>query len=167
MKEFFEITCPVNSEDIKMFMDVVNLGIDGHLEAFTKSIFETKLVDGFVRHILKFHRDELHILLRRLRELDTEQSQQWAEDIQRYAYPKYGRIVFLQGEEAQEAFDELMCNWEDAIIYLKQWDQGEYHDIHDEPAAGTADKVVQDGEYILTYNTALDYIGLEIEIYDD
>ena len=79
-EDFFEITCPMNTDDIKLFMDVVNLGIDGYLEAFTKSEFT---VAGN-RHILKFHKSELHILIRRLRELDTEESNSWAESIETY-----------------------------------------------------------------------------------
>lgn len=77
---------------------------------------------------------------------------------------KYCNIVFLQGSEAEEPlriYDEEGV--EDAIKYLSQWDYGtemEY-DLKDEIGAGTSDKTFRKGNYILTVNTRLGYIGLE------
>lgn len=76
---------------------------------------------------------------------------------------KYERIVFLQGEEATAALDELEAHGEEeAIEYLSQWDMGDGGDIHDEPASGDSDNVYEsDDGYRLSYNTRLGYIGLE------
>ena len=77
----------------------------------------------------------------------------------------FQRIVFMQGEDAQEALDILDNDGTDAAIeYLAQWDM-EPGEIEDESAAGTDDDVYQsDDGYILTYNTRLGYIGLERQV---
>lgn len=82
--DFFEITAPVNSEDAEMFVRIVNQGIDSHLEAFTKSKFDVRQGTLGTRRSFNFHKDELPILLRRLRELGTEEGDQWADDIENY-----------------------------------------------------------------------------------
>ena len=76
-KNCIEITCRVSGSDANIFRNVINQGIDSYLEGFTKSEFSEK--DG--RYIFNFHRTELHILIRRLEEIGTEQSMLWAEDI--------------------------------------------------------------------------------------
>lgn len=58
---------------------------------------------------------------------------------------------------------------EDEIVileYLKQWDYGKdsEYDLSDTILAGTKDTVKYYGEYVLSYNTALDYVGLERKI---
>lgn len=78
--EFFEITTPIGSADDKMFVDVVNQGIDSRLEGFTKSKFST--IGN--RRVFNFHNSELPILTRRLRELGTEEGESWADDIENY-----------------------------------------------------------------------------------
>ena len=80
--EFFEITSPVNSEDAQMFVSIINQGIDSHLEGFTQSKFDTKDSTLGKRYHFNFHKTELPILLRRLRELGTEEAMQWADDIE-------------------------------------------------------------------------------------
>jgi len=76
------------SQDVDLFIRVINQGIDGRLEAFTKSKFTIK--EG--RLFLLFHRDEMAVLLRRLDEIadkaededDSERADQanrWATDI--------------------------------------------------------------------------------------
>lgn len=77
---YFPITTPIGSQDDKMFVDVVNKGIDSHLEGFTKSKFT---VQGN-RRVFNFHKSELPILLRRLEELGTDEALQWKDDIQNY-----------------------------------------------------------------------------------
>lgn len=83
-KEFFEITCYLGGSDDKVLTKVVNQGIDAHLEAFTKSKFtvESRPPFGHQRRVLNFHRSELPILLRRLREAGCEESENWANDIE-------------------------------------------------------------------------------------
>lgn len=80
--EFFKITVRIQSEDFKMLAyEIVNQGIDSHLEAFTESkFFEDEKEKG--RFVFNFHRKELPILIRRLKELETETADQWADDIE-------------------------------------------------------------------------------------
>lgn len=75
----------------------------------------------------------------------------------------YTRIVFMQGEEADEALDILREDGEDAAIdYLAEWDYGDAGEDFDEPSSGTDDDVHEtDDGYRLSYNTRLGYIGLE------
>lgn len=82
--EFFEITCYIGGPDDKLFISIVNQGIDAHLEAFIKSEFsvESRPPFGHQRRVLNFHRSELPILLRRLRELDNAEASAWADDIE-------------------------------------------------------------------------------------
>lgn len=82
--EFFEITLPIGSEDDQMFVGVVNQGIDSSLEAFTKSKFDVRQGSLGARRVFNFHKSELPILLRRLRELGTEEGDSWADDIENY-----------------------------------------------------------------------------------
>ena len=81
MDEYLEITIPLGNSDIKLFEKVVNQGIDSHLEGFGKSEFFFK---GH-RLVLNFHRSELHILLRRLKEIweetRDEEAYTWMTDI--------------------------------------------------------------------------------------
>jgi hypothetical protein len=82
--DFLPITTPVGSPDDKLFTEVVNQGIDSHLEGFTKSKFEIKNSSLGNRRIFNFHREEIPILLRRLEEIGTPEAQQWKEDIEQY-----------------------------------------------------------------------------------
>lgn len=81
---------------------------------------------------------------------------------------KYDRIVFLEGNRASAALDELAAHGEEsAIDYLSQYDNSDGGDIHDEPASGLSDSVYEsDDGYRLSYNTGLGYIGLERVIED-
>jgi len=82
--DFLPITTPVGSPDDKLFTEVVNQGIDSHLEGFTKSKFEIKNSSLGNRRIFNFHRSELPILLRRLEEIGSPEALQWKEDIEQY-----------------------------------------------------------------------------------
>lgn len=79
-EQFFPITTPLGSEDSKLFAKAINVGIDSHLEGFTKSKFSKK----GNRLVLNFAMSELPILLRRLEEIGTPESISWKEDIETY-----------------------------------------------------------------------------------
>ena len=83
-KDYLPITTPVGSPDDKLFTEVVNQGIDSHLEGFTKSKFEIKNSSLGNRRIFNFHRSELPVLLRRLEEIGSPEALQWKEDIENY-----------------------------------------------------------------------------------
>ena len=87
--EFLDIDCPVGSGDYKMFVGVINQGIDSHLEGFTKSKFLPYLNDGQRRMLFGFHKSELPILLRRLDELENEDADSWASDIRDSEAPEW------------------------------------------------------------------------------
>lgn len=88
---------------------------------------------------------------------------------------KYANIVFMQDEEGREVVDKL-CHVDggvvaygptdqsitEAIAYLAQWDYGteSEHDIREDIGAGTHDTTVEEGEYVLTWNLGLGYVGL-------
>lgn len=78
--DWFPIGTPLGSPDFKLFAGIVNQGIDSHLEGFTKSEFNRK----GDRFLFNFHTSEIPILLRRLRELGTEEGDMWADDIENY-----------------------------------------------------------------------------------
>lgn len=92
MSQFFEITCLDSGSDASLFKTVVNIGIDAHLEGFTKSKFSYRDTIVGPRMVCQFHKTELPILTRRLRELRTykpnmdesqyEAAELWADDIE-------------------------------------------------------------------------------------
>jgi len=85
--ETLDISCREVSADARLFISVVNEGIDARLEAFTQSKFRRE--DG--RLYLSFHPDEVPLLLRRLCETyeamatddpyENEHVGLWIEDI--------------------------------------------------------------------------------------
>lgn len=75
---------------------------------------------------------------------------------------QYASIVFLQGDEAVEALEILENDGEQAVLdYLMQWDYGEYDEVRDESGRGTDDDSFTSGDYVVSYNNRLGYIGLE------
>ena len=90
--EALDISCREVSADARLFISVVNEGIDARLEAFTKSKFRRE--DG--RLYLSFHPDEVPLLLRRLCETyeamaaddpyENEHVGLWIEDIMMAQY---------------------------------------------------------------------------------
>jgi hypothetical protein len=82
--------------------------------------------------------------------------------------PQWERVVFLQGEEADEALAVLDERGEEAALsYLADWHYPGEHETADEPGAGSSDDVYDDGTgYRLTYNRGLGYIGLEWRTFD-
>jgi hypothetical protein len=77
-----QITTPLCTEDYLLFKSVIEQGIDSHLEAFTESTFEEKLVDEQPRLVMDFQGKDIPILIRRLEEMETEEAEKWARDIQ-------------------------------------------------------------------------------------
>lgn len=79
----------------------------------------------------------------------------------------YERIVFIQNpSEYDEAMAEIEASGEEfgdaAVAYLAQWDNGDGGDRgYAETAAGSSDYTLTVGDYIVTWNERLCYIGLE------
>ena len=73
------------------------------------------------------------------------------------------RIVFMQGDEANEPLSILDTDGTEATIeYLAQWHRPGEHELAQETAAGSSDDVLEtDDGFILTWNVRLGYIGLE------
>lgn len=76
---------------------------------------------------------------------------------------RYERIVFLQGDDYNQMLDELGDNdgAADMVTYMLQWDNGDGGDIHDEPSAGTEDRVYEIDDHLLTVNYRRGHAGLE------
>jgi len=79
---------------------------------------------------------------------------------------KVERIIFFQGDGANEYLDLLDRKGERAVVkqLMEYWQPGN-HDMAKELSAGNSDYQeaikVNGIEFILTYNTGLNYIGLE------
>ena len=80
------IDTPICSPDYELFKGIIEQGIDAHLEAFTESKFEEKLVNGQSRLVMDFQGKDLDILIRRLQEVAdndaNEEAESWVIDIQ-------------------------------------------------------------------------------------
>ena len=75
---------------------------------------------------------------------------------------QYLQIVFMQGDDAREPLAILDKQGESAALdFLSEWDYGDACPTNNEPNAGTSDTVYKQGNYLLTYNTGLGYIGLD------
>jgi hypothetical protein len=75
----------------------------------------------------------------------------------------FSRIVFMQGDDADEVLAILDDQGEEAAVeHLAQWHFPGEHETANEPAAGTDDDTFEtDDGFILSWNTRLGYIGLE------
>ena len=75
---------------------------------------------------------------------------------------KYLEIVFIQNEEAETPLKILEEQGEDAAMnYLRQWDYSDDDgEIYDRNPGGSGDSAYRKGNYVMTYNTSLGYIGL-------
>jgi hypothetical protein len=88
---------------------------------------------------------------------------------------KYMDIVFLQGDDGREVADKLfrvegVCahgitaeSAREAVEYLSQWDYGDDDgELRAELPAGSNDAVIfaDGGQYVLTANLGLGYVGL-------
>lgn len=77
------------------------------------------------------------------------------------AMKSYQSIVFMQGEESDKVLRLLDGEGIAAAIdYLSQWDMGD-GETSDKPSRGTHDNYKQVGDFLLTWNEGLGYIGLE------
>lgn len=77
----------------------------------------------------------------------------------------YECVVFMQGDAAERALAILEEKGEQAALdYLCNWHYPGEHEERHEPSHGTADTVYKSGGYILSYNRALSYIGLNCEV---
>lgn len=87
--DFINVNTPKGSFDFNLFAKIINQGIDAHLEAFTQSKFleDTK---NPARFNFFFHKSELPILLRRLKEFGQEEFIMWSNDIALVANRKFG-----------------------------------------------------------------------------
>lgn len=75
----------------------------------------------------------------------------------------YSDIIYLQGEQANNVIKGINRIGEIETVkrYLSKWDNGEYNEIKPFCSAMPYDKRIQIDEYLLTYNTAYSYVGLE------
>ncbi|MHA6750836.1 hypothetical protein ACX31A_08025 [Dermacoccus nishinomiyaensis] len=99
----------------------------------------------------------------------------WHPDKPEAAPSRWVSVVFLQGEDAEPVLDVIDRQGPDAgIAYLSGWDMGEetMNDamengyVYNQPPAGMNDKVAEQGEYALTYNPAMTYVGLTRRLTD-
>lgn len=73
----------------------------------------------------------------------------------------YQNIVFLQEHEAIEAVDILLRDGREAALdYLLQWECGEGGDETETPPWGSEDHTYRFGDYFVSYNPRIPYIGL-------
>ncbi|OQA82032.1 MAG: hypothetical protein BWY31_03441 [Lentisphaerae bacterium ADurb.Bin242] len=75
---------------------------------------------------------------------------------------EYMSIVFIQNEEAEEPLNILEAQGKGAALqYLRQWDYGEDDgETYPENPAGSGDSTYREGNYIMSYNSSMGYIGL-------
>lgn len=75
---------------------------------------------------------------------------------------QYSHIVFMQDSEGHDVIDRMDTESPEEIVdYLAQWDYGDDYDVRDTPSAGEWDDTMVVGEYLLTWNSRLGYVGLE------
>ena len=74
----------------------------------------------------------------------------------------YENIVFLQGDDAGEILDILDVFGESsAMEHLQQYDYGESQiESRDDFPWGSRDMIYREGNYVMSYNIGLGYIGL-------
>ena len=78
---------------------------------------------------------------------------------------KYASIVFLQGDQAEEVFNILHKKGEkEAYNYLLQWNCGD-SPIEENTNVGftpwgLTDELYEEGNYVMSYNNTIGYIGL-------
>lgn len=89
---------------------------------------------------------------------------------------QYSSVVFIhdyEDEEVENLLQELReigdteQKEHKLFEHLKQWDYGDVGELYTEPLAGQEDISVKIGEYNLSYNTRLGYVGLDKEIFSE
>jgi hypothetical protein len=74
----------------------------------------------------------------------------------------YRQIVYQQGQDADETMQILDEHGKKAAFeHLLQWDNGQEDDVRSTTSAGSNDYSYKHGNYIMSYNLGLPYIGLE------
>lgn len=78
---------------------------------------------------------------------------------------QYNSIVFLSdvsnnNPELEQIIEAEGFNSEKVLAYLTQWDCGESEDLSDDEPWGTDDETFKHGNYVVSYNSRLNYIGL-------
>lgn len=78
---------------------------------------------------------------------------------------RISEIVFIQGEDAEEALSLLDEDIKLCLHYLRQWETGEEHTCIVENIGGLSDHIFQErsadgGLYIINVNFGVPYIGL-------
>ena len=77
----------------------------------------------------------------------------------------YESVIFLDGSEADEAFEILNNDGEYAAMeYLKQWHDYGNHMGQQELGHGTSDETYEKDGYIMSWNSRIGYIGLEYDL---
>jgi len=77
---------------------------------------------------------------------------------------KYEDVVFMQGEEADEALEILRNQGEEAALqYLMQWHDSGNHMGNAELGHGSSDQTFEKDGYIMSWSFPLNYIGLQYE----
>jgi len=77
---------------------------------------------------------------------------------------RYENVVFIQGDEAEEPLSILDNQGpEAALVHLKQWHNHGEHEGTNELSAGSADKTFEKDGYIMIWNSAVGYIGLQYD----
>lgn len=74
----------------------------------------------------------------------------------------YRDVVFLQGEDA-DPYLRMIDEGDAEAVYHEfiQWDMDDdFLHESEEPSWGSSDSVLRFGDYALSYNSALSYIGL-------
>lgn len=78
---------------------------------------------------------------------------------------KYENVVFMQGSDADEALRMLDTEGAEIVMdYLKQWHQPGEHEVISGVGNGTLDKTYRSGNYVMSYNMPLGYIGLSYKL---
>ena len=76
-------------------------------------------------------------------------------------------VVFMQGDEAQEYLDLLDNEGaEVALEKLKEWHYPNEHATRTELPNGSSDRTFKQGQYFLSWNSGLGYIGLSYIVED-
>ena len=79
----------------------------------------------------------------------------------------YEEIIFLQGEEANEALQILEDKGEEGLLkHLMQWHYPGEHETCEGNPSGNADNEFDDNNYKLSYNEGLGYVGLAYKLED-
>lgn len=75
---------------------------------------------------------------------------------------KVERVIFLQGEDADEALKIFNNDGVRALFnHLSQWHYPEEHETSDNFGHGLSDATYRIDDYMLSVNIPLNYVGLE------